>query len=198
VGITYPDKRVERTQQALKEALLKLMANKPLPKIHISEITEAAGVSRGTFYTHYEKKEDLLEELSEDMLDEMTISFRKPYEQSKMVDFRSLPPESIVLFDHFLENRVFYQLMLGSASDSFFKEKMTNQLHHFFRTDYAFYFRQIDAEIDLDLFCTYRIHGMIGLIVEWIQKGFDKPASFMAEQLLHIFRFHTESIMIRH
>ncbi|PAD39616.1 TetR/AcrR family transcriptional regulator [Terribacillus sp. 7520-G] len=198
MGITYPDKRVERTQQALKEALLKLMANKPLPKIHISEITEAAGVSRGTFYTHYEKKEDLLEELSEDMLDEMTISFRKPYEQSKMVDFRSLPPESIVLFDHFLENRVFYQLMLGSASDSFFKEKMTNQLHHFFRTDYAFYFRQIDAEIDLDLFCTYRIHGMIGLIVEWIQKGFDKPASFMAEQLLHIFRFHTESIMIRH
>ncbi|MFP7170295.1 TetR/AcrR family transcriptional regulator [Terribacillus halophilus] len=198
MGITYPDKRVERTQQALKEALLKLMANKPLPKIHISEITEAAGVSRGTFYTHYEKKEDLLEELSEDMLDEMTISFRKPYEQSKMVDFRSLPPESIVLFDHFLENRVFYQLMLGSASDSFFKEKMTNQLHHLFRTDYAFYFRQIDAEIDLDLFCTYRIHGMIGLIVEWIQKGFDKPASFMAEQLLHIFRFHTESIMIRH
>lgn len=182
----------------MKEALLKLMANKPLHKIHISEITEAAGVSRGTFYTHYEKKEDLLEELSEDMLDEMTISFRKPYEQSKMVDFRSLPPESIVLFDHFLENRVFYQLMLGSASDSFFKEKMTNQLHHLFRTDYAFYFRQIDAEIDLDLFCTYRIHGMIGLIVEWIQKGFDKPASFMAEQLLHIFRFHTESIMIRH
>ncbi|MFS0560622.1 TetR/AcrR family transcriptional regulator [Terribacillus sp. 179-K 1B1 HS] len=198
MSITYPDKRVERSQQSLKEALLILMAKKPLHKIHISEITAAAGVSRGTFYTHYEKKEDLLDELSEDMLDEMTSAFRKPYEQLGMVDLRSLPPASIVLFDHFLENKAFYQLMLGSTSDNFFKEKMTNQLHHLFRTDYAFYFRQIDAEIDLELFCTYRIHGMIGLIVEWIQKGFDKPASFMAEQLLHIFRFHTESVMIRH
>lgn len=198
MSITYPDKRVERTQHVLKEALMKLLAKKELRKIHISEITEEAGVSRGSFYTHYEKKEDLLNELFEDMLDEMTIAFRKPYEQLGTVDFRSLPPESMVLFDHFLENKAFYLLMLGTTSDNSFKEKMTNQLHHLFRTDYAFYFRQIDAEIDLELFCTYRIHGIIGLIVEWIQKGFDKPASFMAEQLLHIFRFHTESVMIRH
>ncbi|MCM3226044.1 TetR/AcrR family transcriptional regulator [Terribacillus saccharophilus] len=198
MSITYPDKRVERTQHALKIALMKLLAKKALHKIHISEITEEAGVSRGTFYTHYEKKEDLLDELSEDMLEEMTIAFRKPYEQLGMVDLRSLPSESIILFDHFLENKAFYQLMLGVTSDNFFKEKMTDQLHYLFRTDYAFYFRQIDAEIDLELFCTYRIHGMIGMIVEWIQKGFDKPAPFMAEQLLHIFRFHTESVMIRH
>ncbi|MFP7494500.1 TetR/AcrR family transcriptional regulator [Terribacillus saccharophilus] len=198
MSITYPDKRVEKTQQALKDALLQLMTKKSLLKIHISEITEAAGVSRGSFYTHYDKKEDLLDELSEDMLDEMTIAFRKPYERLGTIDFRNLPPVSIVLFDHFLKNEAFYQLMLGDNSVNLFKEKMTARLHGLFRTDYAFYFRQIDAEIDLDLFCTYRIHGMIGLIVEWIQRGFDKPASFMAEQLLHILRFHTESVMIRH
>lgn len=57
-GLT--DRRVIRTRRMLQDALLALMAEKPFRKIHVSEITERAGLARPTFYLHFRSREELL------------------------------------------------------------------------------------------------------------------------------------------
>lgn len=57
------DARALHTKNALYGALNTLLANRPLNEITISDLTEAAGVSRCSFYRHYSTMEQLIEEL---------------------------------------------------------------------------------------------------------------------------------------
>ncbi len=54
------DKRVQRTENALLEALNKLLLEKKLSKITVSELCKTAGINRNTFYAHYQIPADVL------------------------------------------------------------------------------------------------------------------------------------------
>jgi AcrR family transcriptional regulator len=73
------DRRSQRTQQALMDALLALLAVKSYDEISINEIIERANVGRSTFYAHYQAKDDLLKSGFERVLDMLTshISFNE-------------------------------------------------------------------------------------------------------------------------
>ena len=51
------------TRDCMKAALVKLLNEKDLPRISVTEIVMAAGVSRPAFYRNYSSKEDLLEDV---------------------------------------------------------------------------------------------------------------------------------------
>lgn len=53
------DRRVQRTRDALGDALITLMREKPFNAITVQEVLDLAGVSRSTFYTHFHDKDDL-------------------------------------------------------------------------------------------------------------------------------------------
>ncbi|WP_174731072.1 TetR/AcrR family transcriptional regulator [Mesobacillus harenae] len=197
MSIHHPDRRVKRTKEKFREVLLSLMEEKSLRDITITEIVIAADFNRGTFYAHYEKKEDLLNEIIEEMLEKMTEAFRKPYLNLSVVDLNTIPSNSIILFDHFLENKKFYQLMLQPTTNYNFYEKMTRRLAKLFREEFEFLTTEIDPAIDIELFSTYRIHGIIGLILEWVENDFAQSSSYMGEQLIHILTFYTPKIYIR-
>jgi len=54
------DRRVQRTQQALYDALTTLILEKRYDKITVQDIIERANVGRSTFYAYFLDKEDLL------------------------------------------------------------------------------------------------------------------------------------------
>jgi probable dihydroxyacetone kinase regulator len=49
------------TKRALSQSLKKLLANKPLDKITVTDIVEDCGVNRQTFYYHFQDMADLVE-----------------------------------------------------------------------------------------------------------------------------------------
>ncbi|WP_408008781.1 TetR/AcrR family transcriptional regulator [Pseudalkalibacillus sp. A8] len=197
MSMQHPDKRVRRTKEKFSQVLLSLMEEKSFDDITITEIVKAADFNRGTFYAHYEKKEDLLEEIIEEMFEKMTEVFREPYLNLSVVDFNEIPSSSIILFDHFLENKRFYKLMLSPTTTYNFHEKLIQKLDKLFREEFEFLITEIDPNIDIQLFSTYRIHGIIGLILEWIESDFTKSSSYMGDQLIHILKFYTPKIYIK-
>jgi AcrR family transcriptional regulator len=58
--VLQEDRRTQRTQQALLEALLDLLKVKHYDAISVKDIIEKANVGRSTFYAHYQTKDDLL------------------------------------------------------------------------------------------------------------------------------------------
>jgi AcrR family transcriptional regulator len=54
------DRRVQRTRQALHEALVELILEKGFEKVTVQDIIDRANVGRSTFYLHYRDTEDLL------------------------------------------------------------------------------------------------------------------------------------------
>ena len=55
------DRRVRKSQQAILEAFVGLLAEKDFERITMNEIAERADVNRGTVYLHYVDKFDLLD-----------------------------------------------------------------------------------------------------------------------------------------
>jgi len=54
------DARVRRTRDALGDALVALMQEKPFDSITVQDVLDRAHVGRSTFYSHYSDKDDLL------------------------------------------------------------------------------------------------------------------------------------------
>ena len=56
-----------RTRERLVEAAKEIICAKGLSNTSVDEITEKSGVSKGTFYTYFKRKEDIVFELSKGM-----------------------------------------------------------------------------------------------------------------------------------
>lgn len=63
------DKRVIRTKKAIKAALFKIMEEKDISSITISELSQQASVNRRTFYMHYRNITDILDEIEGELVE---------------------------------------------------------------------------------------------------------------------------------
>ena len=57
------DRRITKTRKSIYAAFLQLLNQKNFETITVQEIIDLADVGRSTFYSHYESKELLLDEL---------------------------------------------------------------------------------------------------------------------------------------
>jgi len=70
------DRKKDETRQALREAAHRLFAEKGFSRTTIDDITEAADVSRRTFFRYYDSKDDLLRTDVADLLPVMLAALR--------------------------------------------------------------------------------------------------------------------------
>jgi AcrR family transcriptional regulator len=68
-GATRLDRRKARTRQALVDAAVRLIAEGRGERASIQEITEAADIGFGSFYNHFDSKEQLFRTASEEVLE---------------------------------------------------------------------------------------------------------------------------------
>ena len=62
------DARVRYTRMRIQEAFYDCLAHKPVSRITVKELCEAAEINRATFYKHYADPFDLLQKQEEEML----------------------------------------------------------------------------------------------------------------------------------
>jgi len=76
MGSSKAERPVEKaaTEQAIKVAALKLFSEKGFYSTSTRDLTEAAGVSKGTLYWHYGSKEEVAFSLVSDMLGDFLSS----------------------------------------------------------------------------------------------------------------------------
>lgn len=64
-------KQIEESKKMISDALIRLLQEKSLDQISVSEITAEARIGRNTFYNHFQKKEDILDYLMQGLLKEV-------------------------------------------------------------------------------------------------------------------------------
>lgn len=134
------NQRIALTKRLLQESLLRIMKEKPLDKIRITELYSEAGINRATFYRHYNVPRDVLTEMQAQFAEEIQASldlqalidapFRYVeqlcthlYENSELVKLfirNNSEEEIICLFDEFF-------LVLFSKNKTFNKERSLDQ-----------------------------------------------------------------------
>src|SRR5215207_4731977 len=103
------DARVRRTRDALGDALIALMQEKPFETITVQEVLERAHVSRSTFYTHYSDKGDLLMSDAEEFFESLSMALSNNGDKSNRV----FPVREF--FAHLSDVQPFFRALANSA-----------------------------------------------------------------------------------
>ena len=118
------DARVRRTRDALGDALIALMQEKPFDTITVQDVLNRAHVSRSTFYSHYSDKDDLLMSDAEEFFEALSTALSAHGDKSDRV----FPVKEF--FGHLSDVQPFYKALVKSGK---FQENMELARGHFAR-----------------------------------------------------------------
>jgi AcrR family transcriptional regulator len=120
------DKRVRRTQEALRSALLELIVERSYEKLSVQHILDRASVGRATFYLHYRSKEDLLrrslDQLREHLIQECQSASKSKAPSKSPLGF------SLAFFRHVDSHRRLYRAIVGRESGAIVDRQMRRLL----------------------------------------------------------------------
>jgi AcrR family transcriptional regulator len=165
------DKRVERTQGRLREALATLILQRGYGMISIRDITAQAGVGYATFFRHYPSKDALLLDLLKRSIQDLATL---------------LPPEEVadpaaegaVIFAHAAENDQLYRILLREEGtrrllDDIQATAVEEALRRFAG--------RYESAIPMEILTNHLVASIIALINWWLQNDQPYPAQRMGE-----------------
>ena len=120
VHMTTQDRRITKTRKAIYTAFLQLLNQKDYESITVQEIIDLADVGRSTFYSHYESKELLLDELCRYL-------FHHLFER---VGNLTIEEYLTHIFSHFKKNQDHVTSLLFSKNDYFLRQLQKELEHH--------------------------------------------------------------------
>jgi AcrR family transcriptional regulator len=111
------DRRVVYTKNAIKDAFLQLLKEKPSDKISVQELTNRAQINRVTFYQHYNSINDLYVALQNEFL-QMIIAMIQNIKVTSVDKFISIIIRGI------FENRQFCEAFFGKFGNTNFLQQI--------------------------------------------------------------------------
>lgn len=163
------DRRLIRTKKAIIMALLQLLSHKELSAITVTELSECAGINRKTFYLHYDRVEDVIEDFGEDILSYTDTVVRRHIEQNGKIDIGVLFE---ALNSTIMDNLEFFRIFVRSgAYHIFISASMRSE-----------YIRNLRASIELYLrggvllspyIMEFLVSGVTAMYIKWL--GTDLP-----------------------
>ncbi|NBD28172.1 TetR/AcrR family transcriptional regulator [Paenibacillus glycinis] len=169
------DRRILKTQEAVKKAVVELMAEKNFDEITIQDISDRANVSRGTIYLHYLDKYDLLDKLIESHFQEL----RNKCTAGAGVDYLAGSP---VWTEYFERHYPFFSTMLASKGAPYFRTRFLDFLVEAFggEADVA---QGKNQGLHEAVIVKFVASAYVGVVEWWFANDRPFPHQVLAEQL---------------
>ena len=175
------------TKRALAESLKKLLLEKPLDRITVSDITEDCGVSRMTFYYHFKDVYDLIEWtwLQEA---ERALDGQKTYDTWQQ--------GFLQIFQLVQENRAFVMNLYHSIS----REQVERYLY---RLTYQLLIGVVEEKSagmsvrdeDKKFIADFYKYAFVGLMLDWIRGGMKGEPQVLIDRLSVLIRGDVEKAL---
>ncbi|MNX14540.1 HTH-type transcriptional repressor Bm3R1 [compost metagenome] len=169
------DRRIQKTQGAIKSAFIGLMAEKSFDQITIQDISDKANVGRRTIYDHYMDKFDLLARLIEEHINEL----RKLCRSAADLSFAE---GNLMWFEYFERNFPFFSTLLASKGASAFRSQFLEFIIEELELDVNVA-EGINQGMSKDLVLNFFGAAIVETIIGWINNGLSESSKVMAEQV---------------
>lgn len=169
------DLRVRYTKSVLRESMLTKLKEKPVHRITVKELCEAAGINRGTFYSHYTDPIDLYHEMELTLIQELH-SVLDAFSETD-ADYEEIITE---IFRYVADNKEQYMLFFhGEFQSAGWCELITLLQNKYFHSWSAKYTRLSDTQTDYLLHFTS--NGTIGILNKWAESGMQESPEEMGK-----------------
>lgn len=176
ITMARTDRRIVKTQESLKKAVIELMTEKKFDDITIQDIADRANLNRGTIYLHYQDKYDLLDKLIE-------AHFIELAEMDEWACEMDWTDALVPYFEYFQKNYLFFSTMLASkGAPSSFRTRLLASFMDGFRGEID---RESGKNTGLmdDVMLQYAGTAYVGVIEWWIMNAMPHPPQVMAKQV---------------
>lgn len=176
------EKRFIKTEEAIKQAVTKLINLEGLDKFTVRQVTAYAGINRTTFYRHYMDKPDLIEKYRERILDNFqkfinqglneTLNFQDPFSEMKPYSM------FVKIIKMIADDEDFYRAWLGEKGDL----KTRAQLIKLFHTNYKIRLEQLtekrqkQAIIPMEFASELIVRQLWSILSIWLHQKDPMPA----------------------
>lgn len=173
------NQRVSLTKRLLKDALLRLLEEKELDKISISELCRESEINRATFYRHYKLPKDVLIDIEKDFIREiyaMTSGIKSEADAEKYLEHLCLYfYERSALVKCFMDNNIDYDI-----------ERLTSD---FYQNILRFGSKLCEEKSDADreIISTYLSGGAYLILRRWINGKIKKTPEEISRITLKLF-----------
>jgi AcrR family transcriptional regulator len=178
------DRRVERTRQALTEAMVLLMREKGYEALTVQDIIDRANVGRSTFYTHFGDKDDLLVSGLQSLRAALEQHQRRALSGDASAEERGFG-FSQALFEHADSQRDTFRCVVGKQSGAIVERHFRRLLVDLVRADVkAMAPRGGEGSAPVEAVVQYVAGGLFGLLAWWA----DGKMRLSVEEVSALFR----------
>lgn len=180
----HTDRRILRTRQLIRDAFIDLLQEMDVEKMSISRIAERATINRVTFYLHYRDIPDMLDKMSDEMIENIQHAM---YGQCELIDAAEDNDwlKLVRVLEHISSHAKFYKVVLGSRRAPIFTERLLNLLTKLIaaRIEEIWSNSSLDkAGIQKDIAIWHGASALIGTITAWLRNDMPYTPAYMAKQ----------------
>lgn len=167
------DPRGRKTMRALHTALIELIQEHALERITIENIVERANVARATFYRHYATKEELVDEIGTEQIDQLLdMALPRLSRQDTLAG-------SLAVARYVDENRRLWSVLLTGGAEGVMRRRFA----HLAQTRGALIDGQGETELPLDLCAVWGMAGTVEILAWWLRQDNPIPVMQVAKYL---------------
>lgn len=172
------DRRVIRTKKAIKSAFARLLTEKDINDITISDIAAVADINRKTFYNYYSGVHEVIDEIENDIISHVDEALTD-------IDFKSSLESPYRIFEKLTAvintDMDFFGYLLSMNSNVSLSSKIVELLTMKVR---ALLKRSIEIEDDrLDLMLVFMISGMVAVYKQWFNSDRSEPVEELSRRM---------------
>jgi AcrR family transcriptional regulator len=168
MGVRKTDRRVQRTEQLLQNALISLIQEKGYEALSVQDIIDRANVGRATFYAHFDNKEDLLVSRLEGLRLSLQARQREARNNRARAEDR-LFAYTREMFVHVDEHRAVFRSMVGKRSGAIIQHLFHKMLVDLVREDIkAMTPHRAGREAPQEAVVQLIAGGLFGVVLWWV------------------------------
>ena len=174
---TKLDRRIVRTRQLLRDALMELILEKGYDAVKVQDVAERANVGRATFYLHYKGgKEELLLSNLEEIYDELVERIKPLKSEASLSGNHGA---SRAAFEHAAEHRDLYLIILRGQGAAAIAQRIREYLADVIQADLEAL--DMKSPIPLEIVSHSMAGSLVTLITWWLENDMPHTAVYMAE-----------------
>jgi len=173
--MTKVDRRVLKSQEAIKKAFIELLNEKGFDKITIQDISDRANVNRRTVYLHYLDKFDLFDK----MIEEHIIHLRNMFESLLETDIITAGQ---AFFEYFENNYLFFSTMMVGGGAPHFRAQYLELSIDLLKTE-VIVTEGKNKGLNKEIVLRFVAAAYVEIVEWWLKEGMPHPPRVMAKQL---------------
>ena len=160
------DKRVMKTRRAIHSAMTRLLAEKPIEEITVTELSEKAEINRKTFYSYYSNVYMVAEEMEDEIVERFEETLRR-------IDFEELLQDPQTTFNTLARlitsDLDLYETIFTNRNQILFLQKIVTTLKQRIKT---LYLDKGGKKSEMqEYLLEYIISGLVSVYQKWFTEG---------------------------